>query len=73
MSKSCGTKGGGCPMSWIIFGVFAGLIVGFFAQNMGIWIGVGAGVGLVIYLIRSMGSSGGCSCSAEKPDSKDSD
>ena len=73
MSKSCGTKWGGCPMSWIIFGVIAGLIVGFFAQNMGLWIGVGAGVGLVIYLLRSVGLGGGCSCSAEKPDSKDSD
>ncbi len=60
-------------MPWIIFGVIAGLIVGFITENIGLWLAIGAGAGVLLFLIRSMSKSGGCCCSGDKPADEDSD
>ena len=58
-------------MPWIIFGIIAGLIVGFFMENMLLWLAIGAGAGILIFLLKSMSSSSGCCCSAEPKESAD--
>lgn len=52
-------------MTWVLLGAIIGLVVGLFTDKLGLWIGIGAGAGVLYYLIRSMGSSGGCCCSTE--------
>ncbi|MBC8201582.1 MAG: hypothetical protein H8E86_05990 [Planctomycetes bacterium] len=68
MTKSCGTNGNACPMMWILGGAIVGTVVGLFTENLGLWVGIGAGSGVVLFLLRSMCKSGGC-CGSGKSES----
>ena len=60
-------------MSWILGGAIVGVVVGMFTENVGLWVGIGAGAGVLLFLLRSMSKSGGCCCSGDKPADEDSD
>ncbi len=72
MTNSCGTKGGGCPMTLVLLGAILGLVVGLLTDNLWLWVGVGAIGGVILYLIRSMNSNGECCCTIEKPEDETS-
>jgi hypothetical protein len=58
MSKSCKTGGGSCPAPWILGGAVLGFIVGYFSDNIGLWVGVGVAVGLVLGVTRTSSCCG---------------
>ncbi|MBC8310035.1 MAG: hypothetical protein ISR75_03515 [Phycisphaerales bacterium] len=59
MSKSCKTGGGSCPAPWILGGAILGLVVGYFSDNISLWVGVGVAVGLALGLGRTSSCCGG--------------
>ncbi|MDP7007975.1 MAG: hypothetical protein QGI78_00205 [Phycisphaerales bacterium] len=59
MSNSCKTNGGSCPAPWILGGAVLGLIVGYFSDNIGMWVAIGAAVGVALGLTRKSSCCGG--------------
>ncbi|MBT4584984.1 MAG: hypothetical protein HOC93_07900 [Phycisphaerae bacterium] len=57
MSKSNECSGMSCPAPWLLFGAGAGVIVGVITDNIGLWIGIGAGIGVAFCLLRAKTST----------------